>query len=111
MAIIPFVLVLADNPELAKTHMEQGNAFLSKGQFADALNQYHSAVELDPNNYQIYFRRATVLLATGKVKAALPDLDKVVELKPDFVAVSNKKNLSKDLNPLFRVEFNEATFF
>jgi tetratricopeptide (TPR) repeat protein len=57
--------------------MEKGNLFLAKGQFADALQHYHEAVELDPSNYQIYFRRATVLLATGKVKAALPDLDKV----------------------------------
>jgi DnaJ family protein C protein 3 len=66
--------------------MERGKEFLSKGQFADALQQYHAAVELDPTDYQIYFRRATVLLATGKVKAALPDLDKVVQLKPDFIA-------------------------
>jgi DnaJ family protein C protein 3 len=85
---ILFHLAFGSDQETAKMHMEKGNAFLSKGQFADALNQYHSAVELHPNDYQIYFRRATVLLATGKVKAALPDLDRVVELKPDFVAVS-----------------------
>lgn len=43
--------------------------------------------EGDPNNYLTYFRRATVYLAMGKSKSALPDLDKVVELKPDFNAV------------------------
>ena len=42
----------------------------------------------DPNNYKVYFRRATVYLAMGKSKSALPDLDKVIELKPDFTAVS-----------------------
>ena len=68
-------------------HLELGKQFLSKGQFADALTHYHAAIELDPTNYQTYYRRATVLLASGKVKAALPDLDKVVELKPDFTAV------------------------
>lgn len=35
-----------------------------------------------------YFKRATVFLALGKSRSALPDLDKVVELKPDFTAVS-----------------------
>lgn len=35
-----------------------------------------------------YFRRATVFLAMGKSKSALPDLTKVIELKPDFTAVS-----------------------
>lgn len=43
--------------------------------------------EGDPSNYLTYFRRATVYLAMGKSKSALPDLDKVVELKPDFNAV------------------------
>src|SRR4051794_9480344 len=79
-------LVFGDTRQMVEMHMEQGKSFLAKGQFADALHHYHAAAELDPNDYQIYFRRATVLLATGKVKAALPDLDKVVELKPDFIA-------------------------
>lgn len=66
--------------------LEKGKLLLSKGQLQDALQQYHQAVELDPDDYQIYFRRATVLLASGKMNAALPDLDKVVELKPDFIS-------------------------
>lgn len=78
--------VSGDNSKEVEKHLELGKQFLSKGQFADALTHYHAAVELDPTNYQIYFRRATVLLASGKVKAALPDLDKVVELKPDFTS-------------------------
>ena len=35
----------------------------------------------------IYYRRATVYLAMGKSKSALPDLDVVLSLKPDFNAV------------------------
>lgn len=66
--------------------LERGKLLLSKGQLQDALQQYHQAVELDPNDYQIYFRRATVLLASGKMNSALPDLHKVVELKPDFIS-------------------------
>ena len=46
--------------------------------------------EEDPQNYVPYYRRATVYLAMGKSKSALPDLDKVIELKPDFIAVSSK---------------------
>lgn len=64
------------------------SASLLQGQFADALTHYHAAVELDPSNYQTLYRRATVYLAMGKSKAAIPDLDKVVELKSDFIAVS-----------------------
>ena len=34
-----------------------------------------------------YFKRAAVLLALGRSKAALPDLTRVVELRPDFLKV------------------------
>jgi len=43
--------------------------------------------ELDPSNYMTFYRRATVYLAMGKSKSALPDLDVVLSLKPDFNAV------------------------
>ena len=42
----------------------------------------------DPLNYLSYFKRATVFLAIGRAKSALPDLDKVIELKPDFKQVT-----------------------
>ena len=53
---------------------------------------FFSLPEGDPSNYMTYFRRATVYLAMGKSKSAIPDLDKVIELKPDFVAVSTHLN-------------------
>jgi DnaJ homolog subfamily C member 3 len=43
----------------------------------------------DPRNYLTFFKRATVYLALGKAKFALADLEKVLELKPDFTAVSH----------------------
>lgn len=44
--------------------------------------------EGDPDNYLTYFKRGTVYLALGKAKFALLDFGKVLELKPDFTAVS-----------------------
>ncbi|XP_048745467.1 dnaJ homolog subfamily C member 3-like [Ostrea edulis] len=67
-------------------HLEMGKKLLAAGQLAEALQHYHSAVDGDPHNYLTYFRRATVFLALGKSKSALPDLTKVIELKPDFTA-------------------------
>lgn len=48
-----------------------------------------SFLEGDPDNFLTYFKRATVFLAMGRSKAALPDLDRVLELKPDFFQVSS----------------------
>lgn len=67
-------------------HLEMGNKLLAAGQLADALSHYHAAVDGDPSNYLTYFKRATVYLALGKSKSALPDLDKVIQLKKDFKA-------------------------
>lgn len=47
---------------------------------------FNLSLEGDPNNYLTYYKRGTVYLALGKAKNALSDLDKVLELKPDFTA-------------------------
>ncbi|CAK9811032.1 DnaJ homolog subfamily C member 3 [Anthophora plagiata] len=67
-------------------HLKLGREFLVNGQLQDALSHYHAAVEGDPNNYLTYYKRSTVYLALGKAKFTILDLDKVLELKPDFTS-------------------------
>lgn len=45
----------------------------------------------DPKNYLTYFKRATVYLAIGKPKAALDDLNEVLELRPDFAPARSQR--------------------
>ena len=47
----------------------------------------HNHADADPTNYLTYFKRAAVYLAIGQAKRAIPDLDKTIELKPDFSQV------------------------
>ncbi|XP_077869917.1 LOW QUALITY PROTEIN: dnaJ homolog subfamily C member 3-like [Saccoglossus kowalevskii] len=77
--------------EDAEQHLELGKQLLAAGQLADALSHYNAAIDGDPENYQSYFRRATVYLAMGKSKTALPDLDKCIQLKPDFTAARTSR--------------------
>ena len=44
--------------------------------------------DADPNNYMSYYKRATVFLALGRSRPALADLDKVIQIKNDFLSVS-----------------------
>uniref|UniRef100_A0A8C2ER12 DnaJ homolog subfamily C member 3 n=1 Tax=Cyprinus carpio TaxID=7962 RepID=A0A8C2ER12_CYPCA len=88
---VPFLLVLIDLLNGGKdggveNHLEMGKKLLAAGQLADALSHFHAAVDGDTKNYMAYYRRATVYLAMGKSKSALPDLSKVIELKPDFTS-------------------------
>lgn len=88
MQLLLFHFTLGVNSGNAEVdrHLEMGRLHLENRQFSDALTHFHAAVEGDPNNYQIYYKRALVLLALGKYHQALKDFDKVIELKPDFSA-------------------------
>lgn len=68
-----------------------GRDFLARGQLADALTHYHAAVEGDNRNYLTYFKRATVYLALGKAKLAIQDLDRAIDLKPDFTTARSQR--------------------
>ncbi|OQR79352.1 dnaJsubfamily C member 3-like [Tropilaelaps mercedesae] len=68
-----------------------GMQLLQKGAYQDALSHYHAAIEGDDRNYQSYYWRATVYLALGKSKLAVEDLDRVVELKDDFVKAREQR--------------------
>eukprot|EP00794_Sanderia_malayensis_P010956 gene10956-12117_t len=72
-------------------HLDLGKKLLAAGQLTEALSHYHAAVEGDPNNYLTYFKRAAVYLALGRSKAALPDLDEVIQLRPDFVKARTER--------------------
>uniref|UniRef100_A0A8D3BM88 DnaJ homolog subfamily C member 3 n=1 Tax=Scophthalmus maximus TaxID=52904 RepID=A0A8D3BM88_SCOMX len=86
LTYIPYVLVLIDMRYEGVTcgrdgsvdnHIEMGKKLLAAGQLADALSHFHAAVDGDPKNYMAYYRRATVFLAMGKSKSALPDLSRL----------------------------------
>ena len=68
-------------------HLSVGMTLLAKGQYSDALSHFHAAIDADPANYMSYYKRATVFLALSRSRPALADLDKVLQLKSDFVQV------------------------
>lgn len=49
-----------------------------------------------------YFKRATVYLALGRAKSALHDMERVIELKPDFILVKRAFTFSTTTSLLGR---------
>ena len=80
-------------PEEIDMHLENGRILLSEGKYSEALTHYQAAVEADRKNYLTFYKRATVLLALGRHRAALDDLNEVVGLKPDFVAARSQRGV------------------
>jgi DnaJ family protein C protein 3 len=76
---------------IANSHLDLGVQFLAKGQIQEALTQFHSAVEEEPTEFMPYYRRATAYLALGKGKAALNDLNSVLQYRPDFQAARTQR--------------------
>ncbi|CAB4036435.1 dnaJ homolog subfamily C member 3-like, partial [Paramuricea clavata] len=70
--------------EEVNQHLAMGMKLVSAGQLSDALSHYHAAVEGDSSNFLTYFKRATVLMAMGRSRSALPDLDEAIKLNPKF---------------------------
>lgn len=78
-------------PEEIENHLENGKLLLSEGKYNEALTHYQAAIEADRSNYLTFFKRATVLLALGRHRPALDDLNEVIALKPDFVAARSQR--------------------
>jgi DnaJ homolog subfamily C member 3 len=72
-------------------HLDLGKEMMARGQLQDALTHFHAALEGDPNNYLTLYRRSTVYLAQGRARAALEDLNRLLEIKPDFTMARSQK--------------------
>jgi DnaJ family protein C protein 3 len=58
----------------------RADVLLSTSQFNDAARVYSEAIELSPNSYLLYYKRATAYLSLSRHTPALQDFDKVLEL-------------------------------
>ncbi|CAB1328547.1 unnamed protein product [Coregonus sp. 'balchen'] len=83
LSYVPFLLVLIDlryegvcgKDGSLENHLEMGKKLLAAGQLADALSHFHAAIGELQSTWP-----------WAKSKSALPDLSKVIELKPDFTS-------------------------
>jgi len=72
-------------------HLQVGMNLLARGAYSDALSHFHAAVDADPSNYMSYYKRATVYMALSRSRPALADLDKILQLKPDFLKARHQR--------------------
>ncbi|KAL7423248.1 Tetratricopeptide repeat and J domain-containing co-chaperone dnj1 [Cryptotrichosporon argae] len=74
--------VLAD--QSAADYAQDGNRLLAAGSYVEAARAYGSAIEIDPDSYVNYYKRATAYLSLGRHAAALDDFDAILRLNPGF---------------------------
>ena len=64
--------------------MNQGDEFLSEGDFQKAFNAYNRAIDLAPQLEELSFWKAVTLADTGKVEESLPIFKRVFAVNPDW---------------------------
>jgi len=84
VAVTCTVLATVGGADKSADYIARGAQFLAAGDFSGALDQYHTACDVEPDNYLNFYKRATVYLATGRTRQAMTDLVMVLKLRPDF---------------------------
>src|SRR5450631_3164985 len=82
-AIADYNRAIAIDPGLAAAFIRRAAVFTARMEFAKAIADYGSALALAPSP-QLYYQRARLYIIRGEDNPALADLNKVLELLPDF---------------------------
>eukprot|EP01118_Nematostelium_gracile_P012486 TRINITY_DN4560_c0_g1_i2.p1 TRINITY_DN4560_c0_g1~~TRINITY_DN4560_c0_g1_i2.p1 ORF type:complete len:303 (+),score=76.69 TRINITY_DN4560_c0_g1_i2:49-957(+) len=78
-------LVLFCGAETVEEKIAAADKALKDNKYDDAISLFDSVIEMSPNDYLNYYKRATALLIRSRHQKALSDLGKSLELKPDFI--------------------------
>lgn len=73
----------------------RGTASFQLKKYGDAIADFSSAAQLEPENYKPYYNRSLAFMESGKVNDAMIDLSKAIKLNP------NEKDLYLNRGNLF----------
>jgi cytochrome c-type biogenesis protein CcmH/NrfG len=74
--------MLAANPKNLTAQIQLGNLYYDSGRFAEAVDAYGRALEIDPNNPDVRTDRGTSYWNMGQADAALAEFRKSLEIAP-----------------------------
>ena len=78
-------LYSCQDPAKSRLYMDEGNKLMMNyGKYAEAEEAFDKAIKYDKNNYEAYYLRGCAKINEKKYKDAILDLEKAVELKPDY---------------------------
>ena len=85
IAVMLIGLASCQDPAKSRIYMDEGNKLMmTYGKFAEAEEAFDKAIQYDKNNYEAYYLRGCAKINEKKYKDAIADLEKAIELKPDY---------------------------
>ena len=90
----------------AQYHLERGIAYAKLGRLEEAIQDFTSAISLDPESSALYYNRGTAYAKRGSFSEAIDDLSKAISLstEPNADYYMNRGNV---LNKLGRLDEGE----
>ncbi len=98
--------------EQAETRNLLGLAFMRKGMYEEAVNEFEAAIVIDPENSAIYNNLGRAYLGLDRLDDAVTVLEKAVELSPHFADFHNnlgRAYLRKEMCRKAVEHFQQAT--
>lgn len=92
----------ADNEFLSNQKVEEGTRLAYQDKHDEAIKLYTEAIQLNPNNTAAYFARSSIYHALSMINEteakkfrtlAINDLNKAIEIKPDYSEAYGKRGL------------------
>ncbi|MBC8171437.1 MAG: tetratricopeptide repeat protein [Anaerolineae bacterium] len=71
--------------QLAEFYLMRGSLHRGREQYAEAINDYTSALTFHPSLTEAYYQRALMYRKTGKLELAIKDLTSVIGMKADYL--------------------------
>lgn len=78
--------------------MDRGVRLLEDGHFEQAYNVFDSIVREEPRNAEAYARRGFAQLALGGITGGLADINRALEINPDYALAHNYKGVVFGMN-------------
>ena len=95
----------ASNEALAA--FEKGVRHLAQTQLEEALEQFHSAIQLDPGFAAAYNNRGLVFRRLNETEKAIDDYTEAIRLDPEFAAAYNNRGLAYEILEEFQRAFQD----
>ncbi|MFA6226135.1 MAG: tetratricopeptide repeat protein [Methanoregula sp.] len=74
--------------------LKKGQSYARRTKYKEAPAHYNKALSLNPNSPEGWYRRASLLVDTGKSSEALSDCEKALALNPHYSDAWTKKSLA-----------------
>lgn len=79
------------DPSYIVAYIRRGNAYYSKGDYDNAIEDYTKALEIDPSYTVVYYNRGNAYYSKEDYDSAIEDYTKVLEIDPSNTVVYNSR--------------------